>query len=472
MNPALRRWLRIVPVLALLLAGAACSSPQEEVIQQRPLPAAEAASDAPADFPPAFATDMPSQRAQPAAFDPDSTAIVLTDRVMQDLDPDRRFSLGIDRLKRAEFGPLDHKNVLVVSNRLALDSEGRHLLELLLPLRKPIVRRVVLFNDELSPPARGPAIDRVLAGYPNVRVFERTPESFRLTPAMLEGVDVILVDLPLRAGSFRPEAGFLGGVVEDAGVNGIPMLILDRPHPISGVVFEGPPFDPGNHGRAHAFLPGILLPGLTVAEYATFLNNRFGLGARIEVIELTSWNRREGSVPLKAIYDRAGLKPWEALSEWWHYYPSDPVAGQWRLIADLLPAAKVVDAVHPGDGSAPRLILRSAPFTPAELRDRLMRAGLDPIVVEVDSERDGTVRLTTPRLLDAPVTASIAIWGVYASREPALLPPAGESGLYGTRIVFELLREGREGRAIARAWQNLDAYKELEAWRTRSQRYR
>lgn len=457
------RILRTFTLAALFAALAlACAS-------KTPPPSATAPAPQP-DFPPPIALQEPSQRVRPDRFDPDRTAILLNEKVLPQLDASKTFSLGIDVLKRDDFQLLDHRHVLVVTNRLALDGEGNHLVQLLLPLRKPIVRRVVLFNDELPAPARSAALERSLASYPNVRVFERTPANFRLTPGMIEEVDLILIDLPLRPGSFNPEYGFLGGVIEDAALNDIEVLVLDRPHPINGLVFEGPPADPGNFGTATSFRPGLLLPGLTPGEYVRMLNMRFGMGARIDVVSMENWDRRSGLRPVYEVYDRLGIQPWRGLDEWDEYLPRDPIAGQLRLMRSLLPAEKVAGIETPKDKPA-GLLLRTAPLAAADFSAKVQGAGLSSLTCTVFSEDPATVLLTPVRLLDTPVTDSITLWSIYATADPSLLPSGGNTGAYNTTLIFELLKEGRDAPTIQRLWQGLEPYQQLENWRLRSLLY-
>ena len=153
---------RVAAIFLLSVFLAACGGASKES------PTAVASPDqTAAEAPPS------SRLAVQTRFRANDTLIPLSDGVLQELAPEARFSLGLDRMVRSKFEPLHHKGVLVVTNRLAVDSEGVHLLESLLMEEKPLVKTVVLFNDELPTPGRSAALDRILAAFPEVRVFER-----------------------------------------------------------------------------------------------------------------------------------------------------------------------------------------------------------------------------------------------------------------------------------------------------------
>lgn len=412
----------------------------------------------------------PSQRAWREAFDPDKTIIPLSDEIMTGLDPDRRFSLGLDRMVRDDFSALDHKHVLVITNRLALDSEGIHLLEHLLPKPKPIVRRAVIFRDESMPRARSTAIDRILAGYPNVRVFERSEGAFRLTPGMIEEIDVILIDLPLRGGTFRAETGFLAGVLTDAALNEIPVILLDRPSPNNGLIYGGPAGDRKYHGRARSFFPVMPVMGLTTGEFATLYSEYFGLDVDMDVIELLNWDRRSGARLLLEHYRRLGIEPGRNLEEWSEYYPANSIAGQLRLVRDMVPESKSprVDLA----GGNPRLLLNPAPLTARDFQQALERfefEGASTAPASVDGV--SAVAISLERLTDKPVLLAVCVWSVYAGADQSILPESGNPDPFGTDFVFDGLRQGRDPRDLHSSWSGTDAYRELENRRQRVLRY-
>ena len=65
----------------------------------------------------------------------------------------------------------------------------------------------------------------------------------RPTPAMLEGLDTVVVDLQDAGVRFYTYATTMAYLMESAAENGIKVMVLDRPNPINGVEIEGPLLD-------------------------------------------------------------------------------------------------------------------------------------------------------------------------------------------------------------------------------------
>lgn len=93
---------------------------------------------------------------------------------------------------------------------------------------------------------------------------------------------------------------------------GIPLIVLDRPAPITGICCQGPLLDsalanpeegaPGRPALAYALYPFPLRHGMTMGELARFYNGELRLGADLRVVPMRGWNR-----PMW--YDETGL-PW------------------------------------------------------------------------------------------------------------------------------------------------------------------
>lgn len=130
--------------------------------------------------------------------------------------------------------------------------------------------------------------------------------------SLLAGVDVLVVDLQDVGTRVWTYVGVMLYSMRAAARNGIPVLVLDRPNPITGTRTEGPildslladPNDPpeGGRGKAHALFPVPLRHGLTMGEMALLLNDRLALGADVRVVPMAGWTRDQW-------FDETGL-PW------------------------------------------------------------------------------------------------------------------------------------------------------------------
>ena len=128
----------------------------------------------------------------------------------------------------------------------------------------------------------------------------------------LRGVDVLLVDLQdLGARPWTYPAAMLY-TLRAAARNRVPMLLLDRPNPITGTHVEGPIVDsvltnaeddtPAKHAQPTSIFPIPLRHGLTMGEMARFYNDALHIGAQLTVIPAAGWRRSQW-------FDQTGL-PW------------------------------------------------------------------------------------------------------------------------------------------------------------------
>jgi uncharacterized protein YbbC (DUF1343 family) len=91
-----------------------------------------------------------------------------------------------------------------------------------------------------------------------------------------------------------------------------PIIVLDRPNPITGYIIEGPLLDsslanaedpaPGRPGQAYALWPMPLRHGMTMGELALYFNDVLKIHADLHVVPTLGWRR-------DVWFDLTGL-PW------------------------------------------------------------------------------------------------------------------------------------------------------------------
>lgn len=272
----------------------------------------------------------------PSPEESTSRILSLTESVRNELSPDSHFSLGLDRLVREDYIRLNGKRISVVTSRLALDSNGEHLLQTLLPKRTITVTRVVLLDDELPSPARDNELSTLLASYPEVRIFGRGVGALTITDLMVEDTDVILVDLPYRGFRGNPEFALMGSLLEKCHQKNLRVMILDRPIPITGGLVSAPIGSLDKLRSPESYFPVPAIPGLTLGEFTLMYNKEFGLSAKVEVVEMLFWNRFKGAQQLIDQYESLGIKPWESYEEWNNYYSTNQHSSELRIVLTLL----------------------------------------------------------------------------------------------------------------------------------------
>ena len=206
---------------------------------------------------------------------------------------------GLDVLERDHFTALKGRHVGLVTNHTGVDRDGRSIIDLL--SKAEGVTLAALFSPEHG--IRGAVDEKVddskdeKTGLPVYSLYGRAAKP---TAETLKGVDTLVFDIQDAGCRFYTYESTLGGVMEAAAENKIPVMVLDRPNPLGGAEVEGPVLDAGRE----SFVGYHTLPvrhGLTMGELARLFNGERKIGCDLEVIPLENWRRGD-------LYDHTGLR--------------------------------------------------------------------------------------------------------------------------------------------------------------------
>lgn len=173
---------------------------------------------------------------------------------------------GLDVLRDADFAPLRGKRVGLVTHPAALDSQLRSAMELFAER----VNLVALFGPEHG--ITGEAQDLIpVAGAREgpVRVhslYGDTFDSLKPTPAMLDGLDVLVIDLVDIGSRYYTFQATMLYCMEACAAVGLPVVILDRQNPLGRTV-EGPTIQSGFESFVGVH-PICTRHGMTMGELA------------------------------------------------------------------------------------------------------------------------------------------------------------------------------------------------------------
>jgi uncharacterized protein YbbC (DUF1343 family)/CubicO group peptidase (beta-lactamase class C family) len=207
---------------------------------------------------------------------------------------------GLDTLVEQNFSMLAGQVVGLVTNHTSVDARGRRAVDLL--AGAPGVRLGAIFSPEHGvtgaanadvPHGRDPATGRP--------IWSLYGPTRRPTPEMLRGVSVLVFDVQDVGVRYYTYLTTLVYVMEEAGRLGIPLIVLDRPNPITGRIVEGPLMDPD----LGSFTAPYTIPvrtGLTIGEFARMVAEERKLPVSLTIVPLTGWERSRW-------YDETGL-PW------------------------------------------------------------------------------------------------------------------------------------------------------------------
>jgi uncharacterized protein YbbC (DUF1343 family) len=129
----------------------------------------------------------------------------------------------------------------------------------------------------------------------------------RLAPGdvMLSGIDTLVVDLQDVGSRYYTFVWTMTLGMRACARAHVPVVVLDRPNPLGGLVMEGNLPDP----RFASFVGLHPLPvrhGMTIGELASYLNETHGIGCDLTVVPMRGWRRAMS-------WEDAGL-PWVAPS--------------------------------------------------------------------------------------------------------------------------------------------------------------
>jgi uncharacterized protein YbbC (DUF1343 family) len=213
---------------------------------------------------------------------------------------------GLDRLALGGFAKLRGRRIGVVCNQATVTGGLVHILDrLLAPDCRGAFEVVAAFGPQHG--IWGHTQDNMIEweGYRDpatgIMFHSLYGEHREPTPEMLEGIDLLLVDLPDIGTRYYTFIWTLALCMKACERIGIEVLVLDRPNPLGGLATEGPVLDP-----AYASFVGLYpLParhGMTLGEVGRYLRAAFFPKVRLEVMGVEGWSRAEP-------YDATGL-PW------------------------------------------------------------------------------------------------------------------------------------------------------------------
>jgi uncharacterized protein YbbC (DUF1343 family) len=261
---------------------------------------------------------------------------------------------GITVLLDKRIGLIQHRRVALITNQAGQNEKGKSDIDLLRTdprATKARVELVALFAPEHG--IRGTEDRADVANEVDAKsglVVHSLYGAQTIAPpdSLLVGVETIIVDLPDVGTRTWTFTGVMLYTLRASARTHIPVLVLDRPNPITGTRFEPPLLDsalanpdepaPGKPGKAYALYPVPLRHGMTMGEMALLFNDRLKIGANLTVVPMEGWTR-------SSWYDETGLK-------WVRPSPNLPTLTSVLLYPGLVPFEGTNVSVGRGTGDA------------------------------------------------------------------------------------------------------------------------
>jgi uncharacterized protein YbbC (DUF1343 family) len=181
------------------------------------------------------------------------------------------------------------KRIGLITNQSGINRKGESTIDLIRGMKD--VQLVALFSPEHG--IRGVAESRVSSATDEktgLPIHSLYGETYKPTPAMLENVDVLVYDIEdLGVRQYTYEST-LAHAMQAAAEKKIPIVVLDRPNPVTGTIMEGNILEPPFQTFVGVY-PVLSRHGLTLGELAQMYNAEQKIGAALTVVPAEGWTR-------------------------------------------------------------------------------------------------------------------------------------------------------------------------------------
>ena len=359
---------------------------------------------------------------------------------------------GLEVLITDSFHLVRDRRVGLVTNQGGVDAQGAHAVE---RLRSAGVHLVALFSPEhgfrgTAAPGEAVASSRDSAsGLPIYSLYGVTTAP---SDAMLAGVELLLVDLPGVGARYYTYLSTTIEVMRAAARHGIPVIVLDRPNPIGGLVQGNVP--QSGYRSFVGFLAVPMRHGMTLGEEARLAQHDLGISGSLVVVPVKGWSRERtlDETGLPFVHPSPNLTSLESL----FHYPGTCLfegtnlsvgrgtdAAFRQIGAPWLDTALVI--VRAREAGLPGVSFQSVSFTPRRPGDGKY----------ADTLLAG-IRLTvTDRKSYDPTVTAVTLLAIIGRTQPDRFrfTPSHFDRLAGGPILREALIAGRPPADIAKGWE-------------------
>ena len=209
---------------------------------------------------------------------------------------------GLDKIAESKIANSINGNIGYLCHGPSVDKNLNHGIDILKKTFGSRFKKIFSAQHGLFGDLQDNMIESDHFFHPHYRlpVYSLYSETRQPTDQMLEGLDHIVIDLQDVGTRVYTYIWTMILTMEAAGRNGVEVIVLDRPNPISGSEIEGNILDP-NFSSFVGLYPIPMRHGLTMAEIAQMAQS-WGIRCNVRIIEMSNWSR-------KMYFDQTGL-PW------------------------------------------------------------------------------------------------------------------------------------------------------------------
>lgn len=212
--------------------------------------------------------------------------------------PASSFRLGNEVLLAKYHQLLAGKRVGLITNQSGVNSRGESLINIF--AADPTINLTALYGPEHGIDGKAPAGEYVESyTHPtlNIPVYSLYGATRKPTPSMLANVDVLVFDIQDIGARTYTYISTMNYAMKAAKENNKPIMVLDRPNPLGGLIVEGPVLE-----DVYKTFVGVdnlpMAHGMTIGELARYFNRL--IEADLTVIPMEGYTR-------EMIYQDTGL---------------------------------------------------------------------------------------------------------------------------------------------------------------------
>ncbi|MAV64999.1 MAG: hypothetical protein CMG00_07395 [Candidatus Marinimicrobia bacterium] len=203
---------------------------------------------------------------------------------------------------------LNNKRVGVIANHTSVNSQDKHLVDILIDQKVDLVR---IFSPEhgfLGKRSAGENIENDVDSNHGIEIISLYGKNKSPQAVDLQDLDILIFDIQDIGVRYYTYVSTMTLAMEKASQNNLQFIVLDRPNPIGGNIVQGSVLDL-DFSSFVGMHPIPVRHGMTIGEIALFIK-RNGLieGSKnldLKVIKVHGWNRDEWDIN----YDKNWISP-------------------------------------------------------------------------------------------------------------------------------------------------------------------
>lgn len=160
-------------------------------------------------------------------------------------------------------------------------------------------------------------------------IYSLHGKNLRPTKEMLKGINLLIYDIQDIGSRSYTYSTTLFYLMEEAAKYKIPVVVLDRPNPINGLVVDGPMLEK----KFQSIVGYINVPychGMTIGELARFFNSEYQVDCNLTIVPMKGWKRYMSFKDTGLVWIPTSPYMPEATTAF--YYPTTGIIGELQIV--------------------------------------------------------------------------------------------------------------------------------------------